>query len=438
MFHPCARITDILQWCEGPWTTASAPHCEMTDYRRSLNNTQVMPFNFRGSHPASATACTHACPLSIRIKSSSRATDVLSRASKICCAAPALPTKAVTDISEGERAFVLDSVADTHVGPKAVCAATSVVHMWDVHLTFGYGEAAGSRLKRIIQLQWNAHSLPSTWPRLPPVTRLNPECELQIKRPWLMWSGYALQHNNSHMLIAWHVLFLINAVHSTTNYRTMCNILFWTFNLLHWADAPIAPGCRCAGSGLHLIDRQEAQTQCGLLRSASFRADRRRRRLTSTQPSHSSRPDSPLSLWRFADGMRSVSAMWAFQCAVTERRCSGAGCLRSAGPPVFFFFTSAVTVISGSVLFVTSQSLRRLFLLPCSVSIATSCLKCGKSEACALLKNHRACERRDHAEWAETVGGGVLHSGTVENVGLSLNHYLATSASHTVTEWTDP
>ncbi len=45
-----------------------------------------------------------------------------------------------------------------------------------------------------------------------------------------------------------------------------------------------------------------------------FPADRRRR-LTSTQPSRSSRPGSPLSLSRFTGGLWSISAMLGFQCA---------------------------------------------------------------------------------------------------------------------------
>lgn len=39
-----------------------------------------------------------------------------------------------------------------------------------------------------------------------------------------------------------------------------------------------------------------------------------RRRLTSTQPSHSSRPGSPLSLARLTDGMWRVSATLGFRC----------------------------------------------------------------------------------------------------------------------------
>lgn len=58
-----------------------------------------------------------------------------------------------------------------------------------------------------------------------------------------------------------------------------------------------------------------------------FPADRRRR-LTSTQPSRSSRPDSPLSLSRFTDGMRSI---WAFGLFSVFRAGGAAAVLRVSG-----------------------------------------------------------------------------------------------------------
>ncbi len=54
-----------------------------------------------------------------------------------------------------------------------------------------------------------------------------------------------------------------------------------------------------------------------------FSADRRRR-LTSTQPSRSSRPGSPLSLSRFTDGTLSISAILGF----SVRKPCGAAAVR--------------------------------------------------------------------------------------------------------------
>lgn len=129
-----------------------------------------------------------------------------------------------------------------------------------------------------------------------------------------------------------------------------------------------------------------------------FPADRRRR-LTSTQPSHSSRSGSPLSLSRFTGGMWSISAMLGFQCVCVSRavlrRCgesqvSGSSrqdlpavsCLIGT-PPVCFCFSSAGAVISGSLAFVTSQSLTRLFFPLSVVCLSRYILfKVRMSEAC--------------------------------------------------------
>lgn len=172
---------------------------------------------------------------------------------------------------------------------------------------------------------------------------------------------------------------------------------------------------------MRLIDRPEAQTQCGLLRSAHFQQTDVVGRLTSTQPSHSSRPDSPLSLSRSAEGMWSISAMLAFfffflvgfQCLQTVRCRGGAECLQVSGssrqdlpavgcligtPPVCFFcFPSAAALI---VLAQRSLSHRGVELASsrlslCSVSAATSCFKCVRAKrVSAPLKPHR-CSQTD-------------------------------------------
>lgn len=142
----------------------------------------------------------------------------------------------------------------------------------------------------------------------------------------------------------------------------------------------------------------------------------RRRRLTSTQPSRSSRPGSPLSLSVVTDGMWSISAMLGFQ--GTGRRCGAsqvsgssrqdlptASC--SVGTPPACFFHSAVAVIFDTLVFVTSQSLTRflcvfllfLFLLLHPVSSA-----CERRRA-ALFTNHTATLRERRSRWcgAQTV-----------------------------------
>lgn len=129
-----------------------------------------------------------------------------------------------------------------------------------------------------------------------------------------------------------------------------------------------------------------------------FPADRRRR-LTSTQPSHSSRPGSPLSRLSFPDVDVEVFRLcWLFSVRVNLavlRRCgesqvSGSSrqdlpavsCLIGT-PPVLFFF-SAVLLISRSPVVCHMAEFKPLFFLsssslfPRSVSVTTSCLKCGR------------------------------------------------------------
>lgn len=123
---------------------------------------------------------------------------------------------------------------------------------------------------------------------------------------------------------------------------------------------------------MHLIDRQEAQTQCGLLRSADFQQTD-----VGGLPQRNLHTAVALARhYRFQGlpaGCRVFRLCWVFRVCKTVRYCSWCWASQVSGssrqdlpavscligtPPVFsffFFFTSTVAVISCSPVFVTSQ-----------------------------------------------------------------------------------
>lgn len=144
---------------------------------------------------------------------------------------------------------------------------------------------------------------------------------------------------------------------------------------------------------MDLIDRQQAQTQCGPLSSADCQQTD-----VGGLPQRNLHAAVALARHSLPGEVRfgSSGSQWDF----SGRCCCGGGGggaarLGSAGPLVFFF-TSAGTVISGSAPFVTSQSSTRFCLFPRS---ATSCSRRVGAEAEERKqKPHRFSERRDHAE----------------------------------------
>lgn len=130
-------------------------------------------------------------------------------------------------------------------------------------------------------------------------------------------------------------------------------------------------------------------------------------RLTSTQPSRSSRPGSPLSLSVVTGGMYEVFRLgWVFsECGAS--RVSGssrqdlptASC--SVGTPPAFFLPSAAALIFDTFALVTSQSLTRVlcvFLPFLFLSLHPVSGACERRRG-ALFTDHTATLRERRSRW---------------------------------------
>lgn len=201
-----------------------------------------------------------------------------------------------------------------------------------------------------------------------------------------------------------------------------------------------------------VTDRLRLQTQCGLL-VYRFPAVDRRRRLTSTQPSQSSRSGSPWSLSRLLWTVPVVLCFSAWVKALlltaTARLSQVTGSSRQdlpaavrcllTGTPLVFFHSTAEAVISVRLQFVTSHSLPCVFLLCLPLSfrglfqslhpVLTAC----KRSICALLWDHSA-SLGYKAEWALTpcTGGGRCCVQRQMEMGIRLSQNIRFKYLHLV------